>query len=267
MSKGTKWNEADELITLWLYYTLTGSADKTNPEIIRIAELLGRTPEGEYRHTPSSVALKLANYKSLDPNKIGGLPNVSNDDRFYFNTYSNNLDKLFTKTKNLIKDRNETIEIYPRIPDFDSFTAEGADYSGTDHEVLAKARVDQYKFRTKLLGVYNGKCCLSGIGQKELLIASHIKPWAVDISNRTNPCNGLLLNALLDRAFDQGLFSLNPSSLKVIVSSKIKDSKTREYLDCFDGQQITPPDNTRWRDCLPSKEFLQYHNDCIFEKQ
>lgn len=42
-----------------------------------------------------------------------------------------------------------------------------------------------------------------------LLNASHIIPWSVDVQNRLNPRNGLCLNAILDRAFDRGLMTIN----------------------------------------------------------
>ena len=46
----------------------------------------------------------------------------------------------------------------------------------------------------------------SGLAVPELLVASHIKPWKDSDSKteRTNPMNGLTLNALHDKRFDNG---------------------------------------------------------------
>lgn len=43
----------------------------------------------------------------------------------------------------------------------------------------------------------------------------------MDIKNRTNPRNGLCLNALHDRAFDRRMITVG-EDLRIIVSSKIK---------------------------------------------
>lgn len=83
-----------------------------------------------------------------------------------------------------------------------------SDVSATTREALVQARVGQGKFRSDV-GSFWGKgevCALTGIDVPELLIASHIKPWR-DSSDqeRLDPCNGLLLAAHVDRAFDKYL--------------------------------------------------------------
>ena len=81
------------------------------------------------------------------------------------------------------------------------------------------------------------------------------------MSERTNPSNGLCLNALHDRAFDKGLITVLPD-YTVRVSSKLKDRLDGDsiawLMEC-DKQPIHLPDRF-----LPGKEFLQYHNDVIF---
>ncbi len=51
--------------------------------------------------------------------------------------------------------------------------------SVTERDSLIKSRVGQGAFRTTLLEKYKGACVVTGITLKNLLIASHIKPWAV----------------------------------------------------------------------------------------
>jgi hypothetical protein len=78
----------------------------------------------------------------------------------------------------------------------------------TEAERLLIQRVGQDVFRDALMQYWGGRCPLTGITDPALLRASHIVPWA-DCSDeqRLNVHNGLLLSALWDAAFDQGLVS------------------------------------------------------------
>ena len=116
-----------------------------------------------------------------------------------------------------------------------------------------------------LLSNYGGACCLTGIDIPALLTASHIKPWAAATpSERLMSSNGLLLNALHDRAFDRGLITLD-DRYRVVVSSHVPHTPTNDqWLYAFDGRKIALPgsDESTW----PSLDFIHYHNDCVFER-
>ena len=89
------------------------------------------------------------------------------------------------------------------------FQAKTADLPRTtEAERLVIQRVGQDVFRDALMQYWGGRCPLTGITDPALLRASHIVPWA-DCSDeqRLNVHNGLLLSALWDAAFDQGLVS------------------------------------------------------------
>lgn len=134
---------------------------------------------------------------------------------------------------------------------------------GDDREQIIKARVNQQFFHDAVLSSYRQQCCITGIDIPMLLIASHIKPWAVSDpqKERTNPCNGLCLNALHDRAFDKGLITVLPD-YSVRVSSQISDEHGGDgiaWLKLCDHQKITMPDKF-----APQREFLEYHNDVVF---
>ena len=84
------------------------------------------------------------------------------------------------------------------------------DLKPTTREALVQARLGQGKFRSDLVSLWEkGEiCALTGIDAPELLTASHIKPWRdSDDMERLDPCNGLLLVAHVDRAFDRNLLS------------------------------------------------------------
>src|SRR5208283_3254377 len=93
-----------------------------------------------------------------------------------------------------------------------------------------------------------------------LLTASHIVPWAEDVKNRTNPRNGLCLNALHDKAFDCGLLTVTPD-YRISISNRLRnagetdDGIARRLFAHYEGRKITLPDRF-----IPDPEFLKYHN-------
>lgn len=122
---------------------------------------------------------------------------------------------------------------------------------------MVQVRVNQARFRKSVLVGYNNTCCISGLQNERLLIASHIVPWSEDQNNRLNPQNGLCLSALHDRAYDQGLITVLPD-YTVRVSAKLKandaDAFLQESLLRFDQAAIRMP--TR---LAPAPHFLAWH--------
>ena len=82
--------------------------------------------------------------------------------------------------------------------------------SGHDVDVLAKRRIGQSKFRDTLIKKVQ-RCCISGLDNESLLIASHIVPWSQSNSNeKVDTDNGLLLSVTWDALFDKRLMYFNP---------------------------------------------------------
>ena len=136
---------------------------------------------------------------------------------------------------------------------------------GEDKISLTKQRKGQDYFRRMILANYGGRCALTGIDIPQLLLASHIIPWA-DKSHkkeRLNPCNGICLSALYDKAFDQGLISISPDDYSVVISSVLRENETKEYFDkhfgIMIGKKLALP-----TDYLPNRDFLAYHRDKVF---
>lgn len=97
--------------------------------------------------------------------------------------------------------------------------------SATTREALVKARVGQGAFRTSLLKRWSSKCALTGLSNKNLLIASHILPWAsCNNEARLDPDNGLLLAAHIDRLFEYGLISFNELG-ELLISLKLSPAE------------------------------------------
>lgn len=252
MSKNL-WSREELLLTLNLYYKISFSKiNYRHPEIIKLSKLIERTP--------SAVALKLVNFARLDPalqsRNISGMKHGAKADAIIWNEYYDNLEKLSYKSAHILASyKNQPIEISSEI-DIEYLPKEGK-----ERERLIKTRVNQQFFRIAILASYENKCCITGLNIPELLIASHIKPWSKDKKNRMNLSNGLCLNPLHDKAFDNGLITIS-TSYAVILSKqihKITNSTAKDFLIGFADKKMTLPYKYQ-----PDNKFLEYHNDVIF---
>lgn len=88
----------------------------------------------------------------------------------------------------------------------------------TEREALRTARVGQGKFRMGLLDRFQRCCPMTGIADPDMLLASHIIPWAHCRSDaeRLDVENGLLLSALWDAAFDSRRVSFSPQGAALV---------------------------------------------------
>jgi hypothetical protein len=99
----------------------------------------------------------------------------------------------------------------------------------TEAERIVIQRIGQDIFRDALLDYWSGRCPMTGITERALLRASHIKPWAdCTDAERLDVHNGLLLSALWDAAFDRGLVSFADNG--TALSSPRLGEKEREAL-------------------------------------
>ncbi len=253
MKEGQKlWTRNELVLAINLYCKLPfGKMHKATPEIIQFADLVGRTP--------SSVAFKLGNFASFDPTLkergIKGASNASKLDKQIWDEFYNNWDAALIESEILLaQTKHTTIEKLNKI------TIDDLPKEGKEKERLVKVRVNQSIFRTLILATYNNKCCITGIDNTDLLIASHIVPWSKDEKNRLNPMNGLCLNALHDRAFDKGLITISAEDYSIKISSKLKKKNIVESIESnflkLEGESILLPNKF-----LPSKELLKIHNE------
>lgn len=92
----------------------------------------------------------------------------------------------------------------------------------TDAERLVVRRVGQDIFRRALERYWQDACAITGISDRDLLRASHIKPWADSSDNeRLDVYNGFLLAAHLDAAFDKHLVTISPAGGLVFSSQRL----------------------------------------------
>lgn len=239
----------EQLILAFNLYCKTpfGRIHIRNPEIISLARAIGRTP--------SAVSWKLANFARLDPTlfkrSIKGARHGSKEDIKIWNEFQGDWERLSFESQTLAaKAAALSVEVETRkFPE------------GQMKDALVRVRLNQAFFRSAILAAYGATCCITGIKLPELLCASHIVPWSVDVQNRTNPQNGLCLNAIHDRAFDRGLITVT-EDFKVKLSRRVKDSKGPgiQILTNYDGATIQLPSHFQ-----PAPEFLRHHQERIFQ--
>ncbi|MBC6111732.1 HNH endonuclease [Pedobacter fastidiosus] len=249
------WTREQTIIAFNVYCKIQfKKSSKTNPFIIKYANIIGRSP--------SALNMKVGNFGRLDPELekqgIVGLAHGAKLEKDIWAEFNNNWEALAYESELLIaKFQNKRIE---EIIDNDDFEFP----VGRDKEATVKLRVNQSFFRSTILSSYNLKCCITGLSIPDLLVSSHIIPWAKDINNRLNPRNGLCLNSLHDKAFDKGYLTITPD-YRVKTSKFFGDfgdgKAVSEMFIKYENQLISLPDKF-----LPSKEFLDYHYSEIFKK-
>ncbi len=246
------WTREETILAFELYCTIPAcKVTVRNERIIALAHAIDRTP--------GSVKLKLQNFKAYDPNYTQdgrlGLSHGSKTDKTIVEEFLGNWDAMVSEAIHIratigIATSNELTEQFPK---------------GETVQRIVQTRIGQNFFRNAVLSAYNNTCCITGIACPELLIASHIKPWcAADcVGEKTNPQNGLCLNAFHDKAFDRGLITVN-TEYEIIVSSKVKkfnnSTTLSEWLYAYEGKRIQIPERF-----APKQEFIEYHNDVIFQ--
>lgn len=247
------WTREEEIVVFDLYCKIPfNKSSKNHPDVIRVANIIGRSP--------SSVNMKIGNFGSFDENLkqkgIVGLTNASKLDGEVWSEFNERWDELSVESAQIVaKMSTKTV---PSINNTDM-------PAGKETETVIKQRVNQSFFRSAVLASYNCKCCITGLSFSDMLIASHIKPWKDSTaSEKTNPRNGLCLNALHDKAFDKGYITVKPNG-QILISKELKKNNSdiiKMNFLCYEGQMIHLPEKF-----LPDKIFLEYHNDMIFEKR
>ena len=245
------WTRDEEILAMALYCKVPfNKISKNNPQIIELAQQLDRTP--------GSVGMKMGNLGRFDPELIKrgivGLQNGSKLDEIVWNEFYNNMEKLTES----VKDASERLGV-------SIFDEEIQIPLGATTESEAEVRLTQGFFRDAVLSAYDDTCCITGINIKSLLQACHIKPYRESdpVTERTNPRNGLCLNALHHEAFDAGIITVDTDYF-MLLSQEAKDrySSTTfdEYFRKYEGKKITLPNRF-----MPLKEMLEYHNQYVFK--
>lgn len=248
------WTDEEMILALDLYFKLPfGRLNRTTPEVKQLAELIGRTN--------NSVALRLVNYAACDPyiRETGRTGMTSGMDKCmpYWNHFANNKEELFLraeeiKAKMTQKPIEQLLSLTP------------TDFIGKERETVIRQRVNQSSFRSMILANYNEQCAISGICIPQLLVASHIIPWADNEEERLNPENGICLSPLYDKAFDRGFIGIR-TDYTIVISKELKEYKNKDFYANFfapiEDIKINLPEEH-----IPNIHFLDYHLKHIFSE-
>ena len=241
------WTREQEIVALYLYCMIPfNKVNNSNPKIGEMAALIGRP-------NANSLKAKIGNFGKFDTNlDASGLGHSSHLDEEIWNEFNGRWQDLEVEALKLIKEfqkvSNKEQPVIPYIP------------IGKDREVIIKQRTNQSLFRNMVLSAYSNSCCITGIRNLKLIEACHIVGWSKDEQNRLNPCNGLAMNILFHRAYDNYLIGISPD-LNVIVSERLYDElhgedkdKTYKFFNPYNGVSISLPKKFK-----PNISFIEEH--------
>ncbi len=244
-----RWTREETIVALALYCkTPFGKIHKENEQI--------RVAAKQMMRTPAYLSMKMCNFGRFDPELssrgVKGLQHGSKLDREIWDEFYQDMERLYNEAEKVISSTDILLTQAEReeliIPE------------GVNVETKGSSRRGQAFFRSTVLSAYNNTCCITGIDIPKLLQASHIKSWSASdpATERNNPTNGLCLNYLHHRAFDEGFITID-TDYRIIVSKEIKDRCTtqvyQDYFVKYEGQKITLPQRF-----LPSIEMIRQHN-------
>jgi putative restriction endonuclease len=238
------WTREETLVAFNLYCrTPFGRLWEGNPEIVAVAQAIGRTP--------GAVAMKCCNLAAFDAaHQERGVTGLRNASRLDAELWAE-----FVQSPEAIAFEAE--QAYATVMQEEMRAAddvEWEDVQGLDRVAVTRVRVTQHFFRSLILTGYRSQCAVCEMPIASLLVASHIVPWSVDRSLRMNPQNGICLCSLHDRAFDTGLLVVSRDfriSIHATVGAHGGVRPVAENLLRFEGNLLHLPE--RWH---PDAELL-----------
>lgn len=165
--------------------------------------------------------------------------------------------KLFADFEEIEK-RKAFIENYGADREEDTSFFGVSDKKNTPSSQIRYGREGQDEYRKKLLEECPF-CPITMINEEALLIASHIKPWAVsNLEERVDPNNGFILSPLYDKLFDRGYITFTED--KHVSISNWLSRQVKERIGIKENQlfQFLPMNPKR-------AEYLEYHRSTVFK--
>jgi len=262
MAKGKRWTRDELVVALNLYHKLNfGQLHARNPVIAALAEKFDRGA--------NSLAMKLCNFASLDPalklRGIKGLPGASALDQEVWNEFHQASDEIIPASEEALRKlfkvpESKALEVLPKV----GFKMSRQIPTGaTEAVATVKQRRGQEFSRDAVLNNFGGRCGVTGMAVRELLVASHILPWGTHAEEGLNVRNGLCLSRLHDAAFDCGLVTFD-DDLRLVLSKRLKaelpSRSVKENFAAYEGEVLVMP-----KDSLPPEMgFMAKHREVWF---
>lgn len=246
------WTKEEFILTLDLYFRIPfARISKGNPDIVRLAELINRTP--------SSVAMRLCNYASCDPElKSRGVVGLTGGHALclpYWERYCNRRGDLISEA---MKCRKKIVE--------SAFFSADESFSHVSMWDSLVNELYNFKFQSVVKKNYHGRCAISSLKADQFIVGCHIVPEEEENDNRIDASNGICLTILYARAFLEGLIGIDPQ-YKIHISSSLKYHQfDKGYFSLFkkyDGTELAIKDVL----VKPNPQFLEWHMDTVFDKQ
>lgn len=118
---------------------------------------------------------------------------------------------------------------------------------------MARRRNGQQRIRELILQLYQKQCAVCEINSPDLLIASHIVPWAEDESAQGRPDNIICLCRFHDALLERGYWGLS-DSLKIVCTSRQITTTIQILLSRLKSFRAPP----KWH---PSIDFVARHRE------
>lgn len=197
----------------------------------------------------------------LLPSKNSPLqPNGNGNQSCYLAGIGNELGSLLLSLANRVNpDFVDDIEQHQAELEGDAIEAaiKASTLDVTEKLQLTKARIGQGLFRSNLEAI-EPACRVTGVTNKALLIASHIKPWSKCENNaeRLDGHNGLLLSPHIDKLFDRGWITFTDAGDLLCAEPSIEQTLLQWGVELplnvglFDSKQAV---------------YLAYHRTKIFQ--
>lgn len=215
--------------------------------------------------------MKLANFASLDPalklRSIKGLTGASKTDQAVWHEFHQSLNEAVPASEQALRELfgasdDDELEVLPK----EGVRIRKRPPAGpTEAVASAKLRRGQEYFRDAVLNNFGGRCGITQLGVRELLIASHILPWATHTQHRLDVRNGLCLSRLHDAAFDRGLIAFD-AKYRLVLSPQLErelpQRAVAENFGAYAGMTLSLPDDA----AQPDAGFLAEHHAKIFRQ-
>jgi putative restriction endonuclease len=243
------WTRSELLILLNVYHKLRfGQMHERQPTVITLAKKLERTA--------GSVAMKLCNLASLDPalklRGIKGLSGASKLDKTMWKEFHDNLDENVPASETALRELmnagpDDTVEVPPKLGIHVVKTPPTGPTTAIRPQNI---RLGHDYFQNAVVNNFAGRCGVTQLGIRGLLIASHILPWSTHERERLNVRNGLCLSRLHDAAFDRHLISFD-DNLRLMLPSACAVSCRSAPCRRTSPPMRAAPWNCRQTPCCP----------------
>ena len=119
-----------------------------------------------------------------------------------------------------------------------------------------RQRKRQIQYREDLFNEFH--CCpFTHIDEFRLLIASHIKPYAVSTTKeRSDPNNGLMLSPLYDKLFDKGFISFSDEG-EIMISDWLSPQNRERISFDYSIEELNLNEQRR--------KYMLYHRENVFK--